>query len=1006
MSFYYTTFRPKGERDRHFKFGCFFALLSLTATTHVAATIPARAVVVSQGISGIVKDENGELVPFVVVTTSKKNVHAETDTNGKFTINATVGDTLIFSAIGYEKLEVVIKSEKQLSIILKRKISAINEVVVTGYGTQKVVEVTSSIAHVGAKDFNQGGVQSPLDLVRGRVAGLSITRPGSNNNPNSGTSVQLRGVTTIVGTNEPLIVIDGIPGGNLNLLQQDDIETIDVLKDGSAAAIYGTRANAGVILITTKKGKSGTPQYAYSGYVSHDAIRKRPKVLSAQQYRDLKADPNNSAASRMSDLGDNVDYFDLLIDKSNLTQYHNLSASGGSDKSNYRASLLYSDNNGIALQNGNEQYGGRININHKGLKDMLDMQFNLAANIRRQNLNGGNSSDFEQAIQQNPTQPVFNPDGTYNVLTGSGSYYNPIARLNQEKKMGERTLLSGDAKFTLHILPGLNASVFGAITRNNYGEDQYRVRASKSSLESYNGGGYAYKYSALTVDRVLESTIDYTHTYDGMHTISLVGGYSYQDRNYNNFSANNSGFLTDALQENNLGAGADLPLGKAGMSSSRSNNRLVAFFGRANYSYKSKYMLSLILRHEGSTRFGANNKWGNFPAISAGWNIRSEEFMSGASFIDNLKLRAGYGITGNQDLDNYISLVTLGTGGQYLNNGTWFQTYGPDKNPNPDLRWEKKKELNLGLDFGFFHNKLTGSLDVYNRKTVDLLAEYNTQVPSYVMPKLYTNVGTIGNKGIELALQGELMKTKDLVWRVNFTGSYQTNKLISLSDDIYKITYLTYGSLPAPGSLGDAIRTVEGGPLGTFYGKRFAGFNDKGQWLFYKKDGTTGLAKDMKTEDQSFIGNGVPKYMSSLGTSLSYKNFDLSIFFRGKFAFDVLNTQDMYFGNQKWLGSNIFEKALTKYAQITEDPQYSDYYLQKGDFVKLDNITIGYNVPLKAGSSVRSLRVYVSGQNLAVITKYDGLDPELQDTGLTTGIDNRSFYPQTRTFTFGINLNF
>jgi TonB-linked SusC/RagA family outer membrane protein len=993
MGIHYTTLK------RFLRAGCWLLCLALQALSLHAGAM-------RQDISGVVRDEHGETVPFVSVSIREKNLHTATDFDGKFSINAVAGDRIVFTAIGFEKQELVIGNSQTLNIVLKKSIRSINEVVVVGYGTQKATEVTSAVAKVTADHFNQGGVQSPLDLVRGRVAGLSITRPGGNNNPNAGSSIQLRGVTSLTGGNEPLIVIDGIPGGNLNLLQQDDIESIDVLKDGSAAAIYGTRGNAGVILITTKKGKSGTPRYSYSAYISHDAVRKRPDVLSAQEYRNLKADTSNPLASLMTDWGSDVDYFDLLIDKKNLTQYHNFAASGGSDKSNYRVSLLYSDNKGISLQNGNQQYGGRINVNHKGLKDKLDMQFNLAANIRRQNLNGGNNSDFEQALQQNPTQPVYKEDGTFNVLTGSGSYYNPIARLYQEKKMGERTLLSGDVKFTLHILPGLNASVFGAVIRNNYLEDQYRVRDSKSSQETYQGGGYAYKYSALTVNKTLESTIDYTRAFRDVHNFAAIAGYSYQDADYNNFSANNSGFLTDAFQENNLGAGTDLALGKAGMGSTRNSNKLIAFFGRVNYNYKGKYLLSFILRHEGSSRFGANHKWGNFPAVSVGWNIFREDFLSGTDLINNLKLRAGFGVTGNQDIDNYQSLVTLGTGGQYLNNGIWYQTYGPNKNPNKDLRWEKKKEFNIGLDFALLDSRLSGSLDLYKRKTTDVLANYNTQVPPFVTNTVYTNVGAISNKGIELALEGVLLRKKDFNWTMNLTANYQQNELSAISDDVFKASYFQYGGLPAPGSLGNAIRTEEGGPLGGFYGKRFAGFTPEGKWLFYKADGSTGLASDMTTEDLGYIGNGVPKYMASLGTMLRYKNFDLSIFLRGKFGYDVLNTQDLYFGNRKWLGNNILTRALTEYKDLLDDPQYSDFYLEKGDFVKLDNVTIGYNIPFSSTFPIRNLRVYVSGQNLAVITGYSGLDPEMQDTGLTTGIDNRNFYPQTRTFTFGLNVDF
>lgn len=975
------------------------------AAVHLFPQAESVKLIKQSSVSGRVTNMDG--IPVVGATVQIKNTkkYTTTDSTGSFEIDAGIGNVLLFSMIGYERLEMQITDSKTLNVSLHPSVDSLDEVVVVGYGMQKVENVTSAIATVKAKEFLQGGVRNPLDLIRGKIAGLSITRSGGNNNPNAGPSIQLRGVTSLTGGNSPLVVIDGIPGGDLNLLQQDDIESIDVLKDGSAAAIYGTRGNAGVILITTKKGKSGAPRYDYSTYISHDIVRKRPEVLSGSDYRSLKADPNNPYAQLMADLGDDVDYFDLLLDKNNLTHYHNLAASGGSTQTNYRISVNYSDNQGIALQNDNEQYGGRINVNHTGLGDRLHLYANLSTNIRKQNLNGGNEDDFGQAIHQNPTQPVFNTDGSYNVILGNNHYYNPIARLNQEKKTGERTLFSGDMKLSLDILSGLKANVFGAIVRNNYLEDQYRLRASKSSIDSYQGGGYAYKYSALTHTQTLESTIDYNKNF-GRHGINSVLGYSYQIGRYQNFNAANSGFLTDAFEENNLGAGTDLTAGRASMGSTRSSNKLIAFFGRVNYNFGGKYLASFILRREGSSRFGANHKWGNFPAISIGWNIFKEDFMSELAFVNTLKLRTGYGITGNQEIDNYQSLVTLGTGGQYLNNGIWFQTYGPNKNPNENLRWERKQELNIGVDFGLFSRRLTGSVDWYRRKTVDLLANYNTQVPPFVTNSVYTNVGTIQNKGIELAFSGHLVDKRNLHWTIDFTGNYQKNELESISDDVFKASYFQYGSLPAPGSLGYAIRTLEGGPLGSFYGKRFAGFNEEGKWLFYKADGSRGLASEMTTEDLTFIGNGVPKYMASLGSSLRYRNWDINILFRGKFDFDVLNTQDLYFGNKKWLGNNILKNALTTYGELLDDPQYSDIYLEKGDFVKLDNITVGYNFLLSAERALQNLRIYASAQNLAVFTSYSGLDPEQQDTGLTTGIQGRGFYPQTRTFTIGVNIGF
>lgn len=379
--------------------------------------------------------------------------------------------------------------------------------------------------------------------------------------------------------------------------------------------------------------------------------------------------------------------------------------------------------------------------------------------------------------------------------------------------------------------------------------------------------------------------------------------------------------------------------------------------------------------------------------------------MQDIRVINNLKLRAGYGVTGNQGIPNYQSLITLGTGGTYLQYGQWIQTYGPNKNPNPDLKWEVKKEFNAGVDFSLLKNRLSGSVDVYSRKTQDLLFNYTAQLPSNVLDNIFTNVGSISNNGVEIVLSGIPVQTPDFTWNSNLAFSSQRNKLISFSNNIYKATEQWYGGLPSPGNLGSAIRVVEGGPLGTFYGHRFAGLTDDGKWLFYKKDGTKATAGEVNDDDKTVLGNGIPKYMASWGNTFRYKNFDLSIFFRGKFGFKILNLQDLYFGNKKWMPNNVLSSAIGKNAKLNDDPHYSDYYLEKGDFVKLDNITLGYNFKLHT-KYIRNLRVYASGRNIATITKYTGLDPELQDTALDSGIDGRGFYPRTRSYTIGLNLGF
>ncbi|MGO4289028.1 SusC/RagA family TonB-linked outer membrane protein [Chitinophaga sp. RAB17] len=966
----------------------------------------------SQGktISGKVTDANDK-TPIPGVSVQIKNTSSGTITkaDGSFSLQAPENSVLIFSFIGYQPQEVPAATGVPLNVKLVTASKSLQDVVVVGYGTQKRNEVTTSVATVKAENFNQGGSRSPMDLIQGKVAGLSVTRT-QGNNPNSGASIQIRGIGSLSGDKNPLIVIDGIPGGNLDLLQQDDIATFDVLKDGSAAAIYGTRGNNGVILITTKKGKAGDPQYTYSTYLQREAVAKRPSILSAAEYVKIAGQDQNKGAD--------VDMYDLLLDKNNLSHYHNFAASGGTANSNYRASLYYNDANGIALQNGRKQYGGRVNVNQTGLQGLLTMQFNLAGNFNKANLNGGNSgggdnkagnagADFEQAVQRNPTAPIFGPDGKY-IETNGFNNYNPLARLNQELYERDQKTYSGDARITLEPIRDLKISAFGAIVRDEYNDRQYKSKLSRSSIQDYKGGGYAYKANSAAMDKTFEATVDYTKTIHSDHTFNVLGGYSYQYSTLEKYAMDNNGFLTDAFEDWNIAAGnalIDKTLPAPKQSSNKIDNTLIAFFGRINYNYKQKYMLQAILRHEGSSRFGANNKWGNFPAVSAGWVISKEAFMQDLTVINNLKLRAGYGITGNQGIPSYQSLLTLGTGGAYIQYGQWIQTYGPNKNPNPDLKWEKKKEFNVGLDFSLLKNRLGGSIDVYSRKTQDLLFNYTAQLPSNILDNIFTNVGAISNNGVEVVINAVPVKTKDFTWNSDLTFNSQRNKMVSFSNQIFKTTEQYFGDLPSPGNLGSAIRVVEGGPLGTFFGYRYAGLTKDGKWQFYKKDGSIGDISTVNPDDKTVIGNGIPKYMASWNNTFRYKNFDLSIFFRGKFGFDILNLQDMYFGNKKWAPNNMLSYAIGKNAQLNADPQFSDYYLEKGDFVKLDNITLGYNFQLKT-KYIRSLRVYASGRNIATITKYSGLDPELQDTALDSGIDGRGFYPRTRSYTIGLNLGF
>lgn len=645
-----------------------------------------------------------------------------------------------------------------------------------------------------------------------------------------------------------------------------------------------------------------------------------------------------------------------------------------------------------------------------GLQDHLTFSANLAGNFNKANLLGGQNGDFEQAVQRNPTAPLVNADGSF-VETQAFNNYNPLSRLANRINERDQQTISADAKLGIKIIEGLNFDTFISYLRNTYNDRYYRsTRDWDQRLNSsYRGMAYASKSNFMEYTKTLESTLNYTKSFQDKHTLTALAGYSYQYYTYETFNVNNNGFTTDGFLDWNLGAGGAInntALPRPGMGSGKEDNTLVAFFGRINYSFADKYFAQAILRREGSSRFGANHKWGNFPAFSVGWQLGEEDFIKNIDAISSLKLRVGYGVTGNQGIPNYQSVVTLGTGGVYPQDGVYYQTYGPGRNPNPDLKWEQKQEINIGLDFGLWDNVITGSLDVYNRTTKDLLHNYNAQQPPYVTGSIFTNVGTIRNHGVELQLSAQALRKGDFVWNIDFTGNTQNNKITKLSNEIFQANFLEFYGLPSPGNLGNAIRLEEGGAVGNFYGKRFAGFTDDGKWLFYKADGSKVPASQINNDDLTIIGNGVPKLQLALNNTFIYKNFDLSIFFRGKFGFDILNTKELYFGNKKWLPNNLLKSAITTHDKLNDDPQYSDYYIEKGDFVKLDNLTLGYNAPIKTNKYVRNVRIYVTGRNLLTFTGYSGIDPELEDTGFSTGVDGRGFYPRTKSLTLGLNVGF
>ena len=964
-------------------------------------------------VQGTVVDEQGEPAIGATVLIRGTAQGAIVDFNGNFTLNAPQGSVLVVSFIGFEPVEVPASTDVG-RIVLQSDTQFLDELVVIGYGTVRRSEITAAVSHLGREDFNTISSPNVMELVRGRLPGLVVTS-AQGTDPRATVSLQIRGVGTIHGSVSPLVVIDGVPDADLSTVAPEDIESFSVLRDASAAAIFGTRGANGVILITTRRAaRGGQPtRFEFSSTFSHEYVYRLPNTMSAAQYRAHMAS-GAFRTEQMQDLGGNDDWRTALVNSGNISRTHNFSASGGHRGGNYRASFYYIESNPIAVRSSQTRWGGRFNSNFIGLNDRLEMAFNTGVDFRSRD-NVGSTGAWEQTLIANPTIPLFNEDGTPAVLMGFG-VWNPLEFYAGRIDYSERLTWTGSARATVNIIDGLRASVQGNWQQYHDLRNQYRFRDSEEGRPI---GGRAQKWSAMNMRRSIETTVDFHRIFNNVHSFNAVAGHSFEYNVWESFNAWNSGFMTDAFLYNNLDGGTGNRLAgveRSNMASNKGDFKLAAFFGRINYVFNNRYQFSATIRHEGTSRFGPNYRWGTFPAISAGWVLSQEDFIAdNFHFVDFLQIRAGYGVTGSMPTSNWLFMATMSGGGAYYfgDGQPWMQTWGPARNPNPNLRWERREEFNIGLEFALF-NRLRGTVDVYQRMTRDLLEDVDVPSPAMIHSTMWANVGTIRNRGFEFGLTTNVIQNRNFSWDVTASYFYQVNRLISLSNEYFSRNYRTFGNVYGPGALGNAIRTEVGQPLGQFFGRRFAGITQQddergaGRWLFYNVYNEA-VTNDLiqPGRDRTWIGNGVPPHHASLINNFRFGNFDFSFMLRGKFGFDILNTHNMFFTNAQNLPNNMLVSG-TKYpfVDIREGPQISDFFLERGDFVKLDNVTLGYTIRFANQDWVRHMRVFVAGNNLATFTGFSGLTPEVQDTGLTTGILGRSFFPVSSTIMAGFNIGF
>lgn len=982
---------------------CFLLIAFFVALTAHAQSIK---------ITGTVSDEKGEPIIGASVKIKGTGTGTVTDFDGRFSLSADSKGKLVVSYIGYKTSEISIDGRNSISLTLHEDHALLNEVVVIGYGTMDKKELTSAISHVGEKDFLTISSLDPTMMIQGKVPGVSITNTGAGD-PNNQASIQIRGVSSRSAGLGPLIVIDGVPGGNLTNINPNDIASFDILKDGAASAIYGTRGSNGVIVVTTKKGsKDGQVHTSYSGMYSWDVIKKELDMMSAQEYRDVRLGWGDTGV----DLGGNVDWLDA-VSRTGTTMQHTLTLSGGNDKSNYRISADYRDAKGIDLRSAREEYGARASVMHTTKGGLFTITANIAPRIIYRDQ--ADWSVFKDAIEANPTTPLMDPENPTRYYNFQGQVVgsNPVERQKLETDHADTKLLDWDATVKMDILSIFNkekVANHSLTTQLMFADHQYsnynKWFRPSTSTQAINAGreGEASQSYAKEKQLVAEWLTNYSGSF-GNHNVKLMAGYSYQYSQYSGMNASNKDFPNDGLGADNLGTGEYAKEeGEILMGSYKNDAKLIAFFGRLSYDFAGKYMFTASLRHEGSSKFGADHKWGNFPAVSAGWRISEEKFMKGIKWIDDLKIRADFGVTGNQDFGSYLSLNTMGSYGYYFYNGRYFQVWGPGKNVNPDLRWEKGKNWNIGIDFSLFNGRLYGSLNYFNRRQQDLLGNYKVSVPPYLFDETFVNVGTMKNTGVELELNFSAVKTKNFSYDINFVGTTMSNEFVDFSNsEFVGQDYYDVCGTEDPYPYYNLQRIQKGESLGNFRMYKYAGHTADGEWLVYDKDGDIIRASQATDDDRQIVGNGMPKYTMSMTHNFRYRDFDLSLFFRGAFDYDIFNIHDFYYGTRTFTGNRL-DNAYDKNFIVTSNPVVCDYFLERGDYLKLDMLTLGYTFSPKDWRFLDRIRIYGTMKNVFTLTKFSGVDPSTyQVNGLTPGGQgSRTYFPSTRQFIIGLQLDF
>ena len=967
----------------------------LTTVLWVALFLVSTSAAAQRVIKGKVLDAANEPVIGASVLVKNTTNGTITDLTGAFELKVKNSDALIVSYIGYVTVEEKVANQTELTIHLREDMKMLDDVVVIGYGSTTKKELTGSVSSIKKEGLNPGTFNNAMGMLQGKVAGLQIVNPDGAD-PNASYEILLRGTNTLSAGQGPLVIVDGVIGADIRNINFQEVESIDVLKDGSAAAIYGTRGTNGVIIITTKRAKSGVTEISYDGQLTLGTVSHRAKPLSASDFKRVIENYRPELSSYVFD--DKTDWF-KEITQTPISHKHNISISGGSNTFSHHTSFNYEKSDGLQKRNSSEKIMARTNIRQSVLDKWLDLDYNI--NVSHRKYTPSLTSAFEQAFTHNPTESVYDASDTesggYSRIKAM-SYYNPVAMINERDVSNRDDNYGANMRITLNVKPieGLKWENFLSFNKEQFETREYYSHYYPSLIGT-NGQAYISNYQQN--DRQYESTLNYLKEF-GKHSIQALLGYNYQYTYSTTASMKNSGFDFDDNKTNNIGSGTDLANGKASMSSYKEDNTYIGFFGRFMYNYDDKYLISASLRRDGSSRFGANNKWGWFPAVSIGWRINKEKFLSDVTWINDLKLRAGYGVTGNQDFANYKSLLMMTTAGKFYYNGQWINTYQPASNANPDLKWEKKGEFNAGIDMTLLDNRLSFAIDYYKRTTSNLLYNYTVPTPPYVYNTLFTNVGKVTNEGIELTVSGTPVKSKDFEWNTVLTVSHNKNKLVKFTNNeftngTYKVGWSTSGACYTQ-------RLIEGQSLGTFYGPVYLGTDTDGTDVLLGQDGNGSVPE----QDWVKLGCAYPDATLGWSNTFKYKSFDLSFALRASIGGDVLNNYAMEYENLSSIGlRNISSKWLSKTNFTSTTYKYSSKYIEDASYLKMDNICLGYTWNFSP-RLIKKLRLSLTAQNVFCITGYSGVDPEVALSGLEPGMESLDYYPRTTEFTFGVNVTF